>query len=158
MFLYMIYLVIITYMVSCYVKYNIKLNKFIDCVFKQMSLPNRLIQIVSSKTFFTIAVPENKVIVIQNNQNNGDLIASKSSISSLVFVSGIINIINTNIDVINTLKTNTVRRQLNLSVIMPKVNLAINPGIGITAKMKPTMNDEYPRCLAIVDRNGISGA
>lgn len=158
MLLYMIYLVIITYMVSCYVKYNIKLNKFIDCVFKQMSLPNRLIQIVSSKTFFTIAVPENKVIVIQNNQNNGDLIASKSSISSLVFVSGIINIINTNIDVINTLKTNTVWRQLNLSVIMPKVNLAINPGIGITAKMKPTMNDEYPRCLAIVDRNGISGA
>ncbi|KAE9529500.1 hypothetical protein AGLY_011596, partial [Aphis glycines] len=105
-------------------------------------LRNILIQIVSSKTFFTIAVAENKVIVIQNNQNNGDLIASKSSISSLVFVSGIINIINTNIDVINTLKTNTIRRQLNLSVIIPKVNLANNPGIGITAKMKPTMNDE----------------
>lgn len=107
-----------------------------------MRLPNRSIQIVSSKTFLIVAVVENNVTVVQNNQNNGDLIASESSISSLVFVLGINNIINTSSDVKIALKTNTNRRQLCLSVIDPKITLASIPGIGITAKMKPTMNDE----------------
>jgi len=107
-----------------------------------MRLPNRSIQIVSSKTVFTIAVVVNNVTVVQNNQNNGDLIAYESSIFSLVFVLGINNIINTNNGVKIAYKTNTNRRQLYLSVIEPKITLAKFPGIGITAKMKPTMNDE----------------
>lgn len=97
---------------------------------------------VSSITFFTVAVVDNNVAVVQNNQNSGDLIASESSISSLVFVLGINNIINTNNDVKIALKTNTDRRQLYLSVSDPKITLANIPGIGITAKTRPTMNDE----------------
>lgn len=123
-----------------------------------MHLPNKPIQIVSSKTLFTVDVVENKIIVLQNNQNNGDLIASESVISTLVFVLGINNITATNSDVRYILKINTDRRQVYLSVIVPKINLANNPGIGSIAKTKPTMNGEWPRCLAIVDRNGIIGA
>lgn len=105
-------------------------------------LPNKSIQIVSSKTLFTVPSVLIKEIVVKNIQNSGDLITSKSFISSFDVVPGIIDNKHTNTNVITELTINTDRRHLYLSVTAPTIGLINIPGIGCSMNIKPTINAE----------------
>jgi len=55
-------------------------------------------------------------------------------------------------------KINPDLRHLYLSVMAPTTGLTTKDIIGNTVKIKPTTTDEYPRCIDIVDKKGITGA
>jgi len=107
-----------------------------------LALPNKSIQIVSSKTLFTVPSVLIKAIVVKNIQNVGDLTTSKSLISSFDIVPGIIDSKHTNTNVIIELAINTDRRHLYLSVTAPTIGLINIPGIGCNMNIKPTINAE----------------
>lgn len=99
-------------------------------------------QIVSSRAPFTIPSALIIAIVLKNNQNNGVLITSKSSISLFEVVPGIIDNKPTSKNVIIELPMNTDRRHLYLSVMAPMSGLNNKPGIGCSMNIKPTINAE----------------
>jgi len=60
---------------------------------------------------------------------------------------------------LNTMvEINAVLRHLYLSVMAPMTGRINKAGIVNNVKIKPTMTDEYPRCIDIVVKNGIIGA
>jgi len=97
---------------------------------------------VSSKTAFAIATIPIKAIVVQNIQKIGDLITSKSLISSFAVVPGIIDSKHTNTNMIIELAISTDRRHLYLSVTAPTIDLISIPGIGCSINIKPIINAE----------------
>jgi len=97
---------------------------------------------VSSRTISTIPTILIKPIVVQNIQKSGDLITSKSFISSFAVVPGIIDSKQTNRKMIIEFAINTDRRHLYLSVTAPTIGLISIPGIGCSMNIKPTMNAE----------------
>lgn len=99
-------------------------------------------QIVSSNTVFTVQSALIKETVPKNNQKSGDLITSKSFISSFDVVPGIIESKDINKNMIIELAIKTDRRHLYLSVTAPIIGLINVPGIGCSMKIKPTMNAE----------------
>jgi len=80
--------------------------------------------------------------VLKNNQNNGDLITSLSSISALTCVPGIAISAHKARQLITMVEINAVLRHLYLSVMAPMTGRISKAGIVSNVKIKPTMIDE----------------
>lgn len=125
-----------------------KVNSFslpyINYLFKvqNLFLPNKSMQIVFSKIFFTAVHIPIKAYVIMNNQNNGDLMTYESFISSSELIPRIIDSKHTNKYMIIEFEINTDRRHLYLSVTAPIIGVIICSGIGCSMNISPIINAE----------------